>query len=350
MTKVTIQSAGTANPPLYMPQAQAFESLCALFSLTEKERALYETLMVRGPIRGRYLGMDAPEEAADTDQDRLIARFTKFARSTARAAAQQALDRAALSAADVDVLVVNTCTGYLCPGLTSYLVEDLGLRDNVRTLDVMGMGCGSAIPNMQAASGLLQWNDNQTALCVAVEMCTATLFMDPDPGVIVSNAIFGDGAAALVLQRGATRPGPAIVDVESLVQPEHREMLRYRTEQHRLRNVLSPRVPALGAEAAERVIDRLLQRHDLARDAVSHWIVHPGGTQVLSRFGKKLGLTAQALRHSYAVFEEYGNMSSPSVWFVWDRLLREDAPSPGAWGVMLSFGAGFSAFGTLIRF
>lgn len=347
---VSIQSVGTANPPLYMTQPEAWASLRTLFNLEKKEAALYEELLLRGSIRGRYLGLDSPEQAADTDQDHLVSRFAKYARATGADAARQALARASLSTDDVDVLVVNTCTGYLCPGLTSYLHEDLELRESVRVLDLMGMGCGSAIPNMHAATGLLQLDGNRTALCVAVEICSATLFMDPDPGVIVSNAIFGDGAAALVLQQDGIHPRPTLVDFESLVWPEHRELLRYRTEQHRLRNVLSPRVPSQGAAAAHRVIDRLLERHKLKNDDIAHWIVHPGGTQVLSRFETKLDLPAHALRHSYAVFEQFGNMSSPSVWFVLDRTLAEDKPQPGALGIMLSFGAGFSAFGALIRF
>ncbi len=346
----SIQSAGIANPPLYLTRQQAFASLEAFFTLSDKERTLYRRVMANGPIRGRYLGMDNPEDAANTDQDHLIARFTKYARSTARDAAQQALERAELAPGDVDVLVVNTCTGYLCPGLTSYLAEDLGLRESVRALDIMGMGCGSAIPNLQAACGLLQLNGNGTALCVAVEICSATLFMDPDPGVIVSNAIFGDGAAALVLRGTAAPERPTLIDFESVLLPQHREALRYRTEQHRLRNVLSPNVPELGADAAQRAVTRLLKRHDLAKDDVAHWVVHPGGTQVLTAFERKLGLPRQDLRHSYSVFEAYGNMSSPSVWFVWERMLREDAPAPGAWAIMLSFGAGFSAHAALIRF
>ncbi len=350
MTNTTIQAVGTANPPLYLTQEEAFESLQSLFSLTPAERDLYRRIMLNGTIRGRYLGMAAPEEAARTDQDALIGRFTKFARASARDAARSALTRAGLSAEDVDILVVNTCTGYLCPGLTSYVAEDLGLRESVRTLDVMGMGCGSALPNVQAAAGLLGLNGGGVALCVAVEICSATLFMDPDPGVIVSNAIFGDGAAALVLAVRETGSAPRLVDFETTLLPAHREALRYRTEKQRLRNVLSARVPVLGADAADRNIRGLLQRHNLSKNDVARWIVHPGGTEVLSRFEKKLGLNGNTLEHAYAVFAEYGNMSSPSVWFVWDRMMREDPPEPGTWGVMLSFGAGFSAFSALIRF
>ena len=140
------------------------------------------------------------------------------------------------------------------------------------------------------------------------------------------------------------------LDFESVTLPQYREQLRYTTQGGRLRNVLTRNVPVIGAKAVAQVVRRLLDRHGLTGDAIACWAVHPGGTQVLHAVEKHLGLRPEKLRFSYEVFRQYGNMSSPSVLFVLDRILREARPQPGAPGLLLSFGAGFTAFAALVEF
>ena len=118
-------------------------------------------------------------------------------------------------------------------------------------------------------------------------------------------------------RQGAAGEGLAvIVDVESGLYPRHREDLRYRTENGRLRNVLSKRVPLIGAKVARETACRLLTRHGLRPEQIDFWAVHPGGTVVLEQIGEKMGLSTEQLRFSYDIFRKYGNMSSPSVLFV----------------------------------
>ena len=347
---VQARALATSNPPLYVTQAEAFEFFSAHFRLSESEKALYRRLTVEGPIRGRYAGMDRKEDACETDPDLLNARFLQYARSTAAEAARKALRMARCGADGVSGVVVNTCTGYLCPGLSSYLAEDLRFGNSVKTMDIAGMGCGGALPNLECAAGLARWGGDGPVLSVAVEICSATLFMGDDPGLVASNSIFGDGAAATVL---SAREGPAlfrIVDFESGVFPEHREQLKYRWEGGRLRNVLHRRVPKTGVRCAKLVLDRLLARNGLEAGSVPWWALHAGGTEVLRRAGASLGLTEGQLRYSNEVFEEYGNMSSPTVLFVLKGILEKGRPREGDKGVLLAFGAGFSAFACLVEF
>ena len=109
-------------------------------------------------------------------------------------------------------------------------------------------------------------------------------------------------------------------------------------------------MPEIGATAIAGVARRLLDRHGLADSDIDWWVVHPGGVAVLDRVAEALRLPKEALRFSYGVFRDYGNMSSPSVLFVLQRLLREDRPRPGQRGLLLSFGAGFTAFAALVEF
>jgi predicted naringenin-chalcone synthase len=226
------------------------------------------------------------------------------------------------------------------------------------------MGCGGAIPNLEAACRMIQSGAKKTALCLSVEICSATFFLGPDPDLIVSNSIFADGASATIVQAGGDRPQVArtsglqpptsgllrFIDFESATLPKYREQLRYKSQGGRLRNVLTRNVPVIGAKAVAQVVRRLLDRHSLTQEAIDWWVVHPGGTQVLNAVQRQIGLAPEKLRFSYEVFRNYGNMSSPSVLFVLDKILREARPTPGSTGLLLSFGAGFTAFASLIEF
>jgi len=380
-----LSALGTANPKRYATQEEIYAFLVSHFQMHQDEKELYRQLLLEGPIRGRHIAVDVDEEICSQDPDCLTARFATHSRRIAAEAARAALHRAGLKPADVEGLIVNTCTGYLCPGLSSYLVEDLGLPAFTSVLDLMGMGCGGAIPNLEAACRMIQSGAKKTILCLSVEICSATFFLGPDPDLIVSNSIFADGASAAVLQAepnhvalGGTlkrsmgvvshgqaepAPGPSaltmppssapiarFVAFESVTLPQYREQLRYTSQGGRLRNVLTRNVPVIGAKAVAQVVHRLLDRHGLTLDSINWWVVHPGGTQVLNAVQRQIGLPPERLRFSYEVFREYGNMSSPSVMFVLDRILREAKPEPGSRGLLLSFGAGFTAFATLIEF
>jgi alkylresorcinol/alkylpyrone synthase len=343
-----VRSLSLANPPLYVTQEEAFRCYDEYFDLAPDERELYRRILLEGPVRGRYIGMDHPRDAMQEDQNHLIDRFGRFGRRIAVEAGRRALLAAGVPPAEVGAVVTNTCTGYLCPAMSSYLAEDLGLSDSVRVFDLMGMGCGGALPNWECAAGILPRSG--PVLSVAFEVCSATLFMGAAPDLVVSNCIFGDGAAAAVLDRGE---GPCllrVLDFESGVFPRYREALRYQWEGGRLRNVLSPRVPLLGARTVRTVAKRLLERNGVRQQEIGHWAVHTGGTVVLDRVADVFGLDKGVLQASYDVFEEYGNMSSPSVLFALRRILDERQPEPGEFGLLLSFGAGFTAFAALVSF
>ena len=352
--KAILTALATANPHHCVTQKETYQFLTTHFPLESDERDLYRRLLLEGPMHGRYIGVDRNEEICSEDPDELTARFLRQGRRMAAEAARGALNRARLGPGDIDALVVNTCTGYACPGLSSYVAEDLALNRSVAVFDLAGMGCGAALPNLECAAGLIQGGTKKTTLSLAVEVCSATFFRGPDPDLIVSNSIFGDGAAAAVLQAPSAVPHGAalfeLMDFESILQPDRREDLCYRHEGGRLRNVLGRAVPVIAARAVAQTVQKLLDRHGLTRDQIDWWAVHPGGTAVLERIAKTLNLPPAVLRFSYEVFQKYGNMSSPSVLFVLEHILRQGQPQPGDTGLLLAFGAGLTAFAALVTF
>lgn len=350
---ISITGLGTATPPLHMTQEEMYEFFVANFELSSAEKDLYRRILVNGRIKGRFVGLDSRDAIVDTDHDHLLARFLKYGLSTACTAARTAIQEAGITGKDIKGLVVNTCTGYLCPGLSSYIAEMLELPKTIRIMDLMGMGCGAAVPNLECAAGMIARSDTGPVLSIAVEVCSATFFPSHEPELIVSNCIFSDGAAAVVVDASHSGNGRSlarILDFESGLFPEYREELRYRHQGGLLRNSLTKRVPVIGAQTIAAVVSRLLARHGLHQDEIDWWAVHPGGTMVLEQVAKHMRLAETSLQFSYDIFENYGNMSSPSVLFVLRKVLDNGRPHSGQKGLLLSFGAGFSAFAALVEF
>ncbi|MGQ0645525.1 MAG: type III polyketide synthase, partial [Elusimicrobiota bacterium] len=285
--------------------------------------------------------------------DRVNARFEKWGAALSARALAGALDGAGLAAEGLDFLAAATCTGYLCPGLSAYAAEAAGLRPDARLADLAGMGCGAALPALEQAYNFLQAHPDSSAAAVCTEICSAAVFSDDAADLVVSNALFADGSAAAVLKAappGEKGGGPVLRGFASLTVPAWRDTLRFRTEGGRLRNVLGREVPAQAAQALESVSADLLGRFGLARADVGRWILHPGGRKVLDAAQERLGLPPEALLSSRRVLERCGNMSSPSVLFVLKEEMESRPPRRGEWGLMASFGAGFSAHAALLEF
>lgn len=344
---------GTAVPSLRVAQTDILDFILKRFPIGEPARELYRRSMRGDTIRTRHFALASLEECLETDRDRLTARFERAAAELSTESLRRALTAADVSSRSIDYLAVATCTGYLCPGLTSHVVERAGLRADARLADIVGMGCGAALPALEQASNFVRANPGTTAAIVCTEICSSAFFASEDPGIIVSNAIFADGSAALILRSaGAGANGHTMARVRTFAtetRPEWRDTLRFKTDDGRLRNVLLRTVPAQAGETLASVTARLLREAELEPADVARWIFHAGGSRVLDEAEQALALAPEALMSARDVLRDYGNMSSPTVLFVLAKNLRFRG-SPGSWGVMASFGAGFSAHAALLEF
>jgi len=344
---VYIPSFAVATPPYEADQevAHAFFGKHYAARLTSRSRAVMRKVFRHPSVERRRFALTTPEILVDEDPDRRIERFTHWAVELSSRAAAEALTEAGVTGDDVTALVVNTCTGYICPGLSTYLIERMGLARSVRAYDLVGVGCGGAVPNLEVCASSLNGQEG-VVLSVAVEICSATLQMSDDISLIVSNAIFADGAAAAVV---TNRPGGlALVDSTRHYAPEYRDHIRYVYKHGQLHNQLSAELPGISGEVVGRTISDLLDAHGLAVADVKHWAMHPGGDKVINAVRDAAGLTEDQLAATRKVLAEYGNMSSATVWFVL-RELRERGMAPGDWCVMLAFGAGMSAHAYLLQ-
>jgi len=348
-----ITGLGTALPPNRFTQTECWEALCSWERV--KELAPRSLAILKKVLRGdngiaaRHLAVRAIEDSFDLSPDALHARFLAHAPLLATQAAKRALQGAGLNTRDVDGLIVSTCTGYLCPGLTSYVAERLDLRPDVLALDLVGQGCGAALPNLRTGEALLASGRCERILSICVEVCSAAFYLDDDPGVLISACLFGDGAGAAVLTPEPTAQCRRVEwkSAGSVLDPGQRDVLRFEQRGGMLRNILMPSVPVLAAEHAERVFRDVARRAGVKRKEIAAWIFHAGGRDVLSALRQRFDLDETELSWSADVLREVGNISSPFVYHVLERALADGAT--GGWWWMSSFGAGFSCHGALLE-
>ena len=340
-----LHALATALPPAVFTQAECWDMVQrseARRRLSRRSLLILQAILRHDSgISTRHFAMPDLERVFSLTADELNETFRAEAPRLAARALSLALAQAGLAADQLDALLVCTCTGYLCPGVTSYVAEQLGLRSDAFLQDLVGLGCGAAIPALRATEALLAAQPAAVVACVAVEVCSAAFYLDDDPGVLVSACLFGDGAAATIWRREPGLSALRCGDFTTRHQPASRDRIRFEMRQGKLRNLLHPSVPALAAAA----VGQLLAGERLRPGGrpIARVVTHTGGREVLDAIeqtcaGCDLAASRQVLR-------ECGNMSSPSVLFALERALRDGSPDEkGDWW-LTSFGAGFSVHG-----
>ena len=344
---------GTATPPARYTKAEclaAFKNSDWYARLDARSHLIARTVLQRdNGIEARRLALDSLAEVFTIDPDTLDQRFLAHAPALASSAVVHALEAAGLEAGAIDAVVVSTCTGYVCPGLSGYVAERIGLRADVQAFDLVGQGCAAALPNFQLGRALLASGTCEHVLSICVEVSSAAMYLDNDPGVLISACLFGDGAGAAILSREPAVQGRRVewVDSASLIDPSQRKALMFESRDGMLRNILTREVPALAAEHAKKVLETVLGRAGLHSADIEAWIMHAGGRDVLLAIARRFELAPDALRYSAAMLREHGNLSSAFVYFVLQAALADDAAA--GWWWLSSFGAGFSCHGALLR-
>ena len=244
----------------------------------------------------------------------------------AAAAAGRALAEAGLNPSGIDQLVTVSCTGFAAPGVDLALMTELGLPPETARTHVGFMGCHGAMNGLRVAGALAAAKPGRRVLLVCVEVCTAH-FRYGDKG-LTANALFADGAAAAVISSDEGGGGPTLVDHASLVLPDSGDAMTWDIGANGFEMTLSPAVPGLIADQLPGVAGPWLARHGLRPADIAGWAIHPGGPRVISAVGEALGLPASALAPSHALLREHGNMSSPTVLFLLERLQQNPTKRP----------------------
>ncbi|HEY2910777.1 MAG TPA: type III polyketide synthase [Gemmataceae bacterium] len=284
-----------------------------------------------------FLPTEANDGVGPTTGERMRI-YAEEAGPLAVRAAKIALTESATPAADITHLVTVSCTGFAAPGVDYALIRGLGLPPTVQRTHVGFMGCHGALNGLRVANAFASADPNARVLLCAVELCSLHYYYGNEADKLVANAIFADGAAAIVGTSGndawrLTASGSCLI-------PDSANAMGWAVGDRGFEMTMARQIPALIARHLRPWLERWLADNGLSLAAVRSWAVHPGGPKILAAVEEGLALPRDALAASWGVFAEYGNMSSPTVLFVLDRLRKANAPRPC---VALGFGPGLVA-------
>ena len=263
---------------------------------------------------------------------------------------QNALEKAKWQPTDLDYIITVSCTGIMIPSLDAYLINSLKLRQDIVRLPVTEMGCAAGISGIIYAKNFLKANPGKRAAVIAVESPTATFQLDDfSMANIVSAAIFGDGAACVLLSSNEEDEGPTILDQEMYHFYDNIHMMGFKLTNSGLQMVLDIEVPETIASHFPDIIHPFLEKNKLKIDAIDHLIFHPGGKKIVNTVEDLFSDLGKNITDTKEVLRLYGNMSSATVLYVLERIM-DAKPKKGEKGLMLSFGPGFSAQRVLLEF
>ncbi|MBB4927768.1 3,5-dihydroxyphenylacetyl-CoA synthase DpgA [Kitasatospora kifunensis] len=351
-----IVGVGTAVPENSYSQQEILD----IFAVQDPR---VRSIFLNSAIDRRFLTL--PPEGPDGTrvlevQGELLAKHKAQAVDMGTRAVQECLKETGADLSDIGYLCCVTTTGFLTPGLSALVIRELGIDPHTSRLDVVGMGCNAGLNALNAVNGWARANPGRLAVMVCTEACSAAYVFDGTMRTSVVNSLFGDGAAAVALLAGEPElplpqvlqaRGPRLLKFASYIITDAIDAMRYDWDggQDRFSFYLDPHVPYVVGAHAELVVNRLLAGTGLRRSDISHWLVHSGGKKVIDAVGVNLGLTRHDVRHTTSVLRDFGNLSSGSFLFSYQRLLEERAVQPGDYCVLMTMGPGSTIETALAR-
>jgi predicted naringenin-chalcone synthase len=276
--------------------------------------------------------------------------YKSAAQDLGRSVLEKALQQADWQADSLDYIITVSCTGIMIPSLDAYLINAMDLKQDIVRLPVTEMGCVGGVSGMIYAKQFLESQPNKRAAVLAFEAPTATLQHEDKSMVnMVSAAIFGDGAACVLMSSETQENGAEVIGEQMYHFYDKTRMMGFDLKNSGLQMVLDVEVPETIAEHFPQIIHPFLEKYDLNIHAVDHLIFHPGGRKIIQTVDELFGQLGKNIDATRGVLRDFGNMSSATVLFVLKEIMAQQ-PSNGEYGLMLSFGPGFTAQRLLLRF
>lgn len=291
----------------------------------------------------RYSIMDAEDVFLNTSFEEKNDIYVRESIKLAESALKKSLEKAKLNPQDIDYIITVSCTGIMIPSLDAYLINSLRMKQDIVRLPVTEMGCAAGVSGIIYAKNFLKANPNKRAVVIAVESPTATFQLeDFSMANIVSAAIFGDGAASVILSSYEDEQGPKIIDEAMYHFYDAEDMMGFKLVNTGLQMILDKSVPETISNHFPKIVHPFLERNSISIEDVDHLIFHPGGRKIVQTVEDLFGVLGKSIDDTKEVLRLYGNMSSATVLYVLERFMDRKLPK-GDRGLMLSFGPGFSA-------
>ncbi|WP_436771530.1 type III polyketide synthase [Yinghuangia sp. YIM S09857] len=351
----TIAAVQTALPPHRYPQHRLTDLVGDLCLAPGADRGVLRRLHAAAGVQTRHLALPVEQYAELGDFGRANDAWTAGALALGEEAVTRALKQAGLEPGEIDLIACASVTGVAVPSLEARLAVRLGMRSDVKRLPLFGLGCVAGAAGIARVHDYLRGHPGHAAVLLAVELCSLTVqHGDDSPANLVAGALFGDGAAAVVLlgdEHPAARrgEGPHVLATRSVLYPDTEHVMGWDIGASGFRVILSPEVPDVVREHLHDDATRFLADHGLAAGDIGTWVCHPGGPKVLRAVAETLGLPDDALAVTWRSLAAVGNLSSASVLHVLQETREAHRPEPGTWGVLLALGPGFCSELVLLR-
>ena len=338
---LVILGIGTATPPQKIQQqhaahlatnligdkAPAERTMQAIYrqtKITQRSSVLLDELDEGGFAQDFFQPAISSDDHGPTTQERM-ARYATEATPLAVAAVEKALAKADVAAAEITHLVTCSCTGFQAPGFDIGLMREFGLSTATSRTHIGFMGCHGGFNALRVAKAYAESDSRATVLVVCVELCSLHFQYTDNPEQIVANSIFADGAAAIVA-RSPKHPlvpqglGWQLLDQTSAVLPETVDQMGWIIGDTGFEMSLSPEVPSLIGNTLPETMTAFLEQHNLTKEQITDWAVHPGGPRILLSVEQSLQLETDTLEMSREVLSQFGNMSSATIFFILESL------------------------------
>ncbi|SFR47319.1 Predicted naringenin-chalcone synthase [Robiginitalea myxolifaciens] len=349
MNKVRIISARKALPRYARTTEEIMPSLMEwLRDEDRRKQRKAEKIFQGAGVRRRFGIMDIADVFTQTSFEEKNREYASAAVELGERALRTALNDSNWDPNSIDIIISVSCTGIMIPSLDAYLVNRVGLPQDIIRLPVTEMGCAAGISGLIYARRFLQAHPGSRAAVVAVE-CPSATFQHTDRSManIVSAALFGDGASCVLLSSEEEARGTEILTDGMYHFPKATDLMGFDLTNHGLKMILSPDVPQTITDHFEALLNPFLEQAGTRQDELKHLIFHPGGRKIIEATDAVFKEGPANLDKTAYVLQEYGNMSSATVLYVLEEFLRDPDAQPGL-GLMLSFGPGFTAQRILI--
>jgi predicted naringenin-chalcone synthase len=343
-----IKGLGTALPSRSISQELAAELSSKVSGHDAEQTRRLAALYRRSGVRKRHVALldrldvsATPDGSLGASTRERMEHYEEAVRPLAREASRLALMESGIAPIAITHLVTVSCTGFAAPGFDLGLFTALGLDPGVQRTHVGFMGCHGALNGLRVANAYASSDPSARVLLCAAELCSLHFRFGFDSDQVVSNALFADGAAAVVGMAEENQDADSwrLVASGSTLMPETLDAMSWKIGDNGFEMTLSARVAALIAENLRAWLEVWLSRNGFRLEEIGSWAIHPGGPRILDAVEAALDLPKSATAESRDVLAQYGNMSSPTVLFILDRLQHRQAPRPC---VSLAFGPGLA--------
>jgi len=339
-----IVATATAVPPHTITREAVKLYLGRVFDIPERRLEAMMSIVDNAQVHSRQMIFPIDYTIESRSLEKTNQEYMQHAIELGQRAAEECLKRAGMTAQDIDMIITVSCTGFMIPSLDAHLINLMGFRSDVRRMPFTELGCAAGAMALGRATDYLQSRANGNALIIAVELPSLTFQRkDISQANLISSILFGDGAAAVIVSSKPDAPGPRILVSETYTFPDSLGAMGFDLKDSGFHILLSKDVPEMIGEKIEGLVDGFLSRHGVTRDQIRGWILHPGGSRLLSNVEKNLGLSKCDTQPSWDILGNVGNLSSATILFILQEWLEKRPLKQGDIAFAAAFGPGFSA-------